>query len=105
MAMHELCNLCLRPGMPRFVSHPESQDNSSTASTMKVQALVLLRAILAATFGQTWDAHVSTLKHPLLAVLGERYYKVTRLPHPHCPAPVMTPLSCRRFYGMPRCRM
>ena len=43
---------------------------------MKIQALVLLRIILAASFAQTVEAHVGALSKPLLDVLQERYYKV-----------------------------
>lgn len=53
-----------------------TQDKSSTASTMKIQALVLLRVILAASFAQTLEPHIRTLSKPLLDVLQERYYKV-----------------------------
>ena len=56
--------------------HPGLQDKSSTASTMKIQALVLLRVVLAASLAQTFEAHIGALSEPLLGVLRERYYKV-----------------------------
>ncbi len=53
-----------------------AQDKSSAASTIKVQALVLLRLVLASSFAQALEPHIKTLAPPLLSVLSERYYKV-----------------------------
>lgn len=47
---------------------------------MKIQALVLLRVVLAASFAQTFEAHIGALSKPLLGVLQERYYKVAAGP-------------------------
>jgi hypothetical protein len=52
------------------------QDTSSTASTIKMQALVLLSAVLKVTSAQDWDAILPALTQPLLTALNERYYKV-----------------------------
>lgn len=43
---------------------------------MKIQALVLLRLILASSFSQTFQPHIQALSQPLLDALSERYYKV-----------------------------
>lgn len=52
------------------------EDTSSTASTIKLQALVLLSAVLKVTSAQDWDAILPALTQPLLTALNERYYKV-----------------------------
>lgn len=57
------------------MNSPVAQDKSSTASTMKIQALILLRLILASSFAQAFQPHVQALSQPLLGVLAERYYK------------------------------
>ena len=66
------------------------QDKSSTATTMKIQALILLRLTLASSFAQAFEPHVKALSQPLLGGLTERYYKA-RPGHILC--------SCRTFAG------
>ena len=51
------------------------QDKSSTATSMKIQALILLRLTLASSFAHAFEPHVQELLQPLLGVLSERYYK------------------------------
>ena len=61
--------------LSRLSSAAVLQDKSSTATAMKIQALILLRLTLASSFAHAFEPHIKALSQPLLGVLTERYYK------------------------------